>query len=334
MQLGALMLSMMIWGGVLAVSVLPTSAQNLRTGVEQLAEQLIKATPDDRKLRIAVADFQDLQNVTSDLGRFIASRLTTRLAQSPKFFVVERQRFGQVLAELRFSMTDLVDPEKAKQLGEMVGVEGILVGTLSDLGSQVDVDARIIEINTSRMLLSTTLTITKDHVVTDLLARGRATADTAAANAVPGHASTAHKHEASSFQNSFLRVTTKSMSKSEDQKKINLVVQVENISKEDLYVAFGKGAKGALVTLIDEAGTTFELAQLTGLSEVWPGMDREKSKENYSHFSPGSPSVIAMTFASGKESESTTVSFSADCFRYTKGKAEKFSIGMANMRIP
>jgi curli biogenesis system outer membrane secretion channel CsgG len=106
MRIAVWTLNIIIWGGVLAALALPASAQTLRTGVEQLAEQFIKSLPDDRQLRVAVADFQDLQNVTSDLGRFIASRLTTRLAQSPKFFVVERQRFGQVLAELRFSMTD------------------------------------------------------------------------------------------------------------------------------------------------------------------------------------------------------------------------------------
>jgi TolB-like protein len=122
---------------------------------------------------VAVADFPDLQNVTSDLGRYIASRLTTRLVQSPKFFVIERQRLSQVLAELNFSMSDLVDPAKAKRLGQMVGVEAIVVGTVSDLGNQVDLDARMIEIETNRMLLGATVTISKDPTVEDMLKRGR-----------------------------------------------------------------------------------------------------------------------------------------------------------------
>jgi len=57
-------------------------------GVEQLATQIAKAAPDGKPLRVAVADFPDLQGVTSDLGRYIASRLTTRLAQVPRFFVM------------------------------------------------------------------------------------------------------------------------------------------------------------------------------------------------------------------------------------------------------
>ncbi len=159
--------------GLLLFSVLTASAQDIRAGVEQLASQIDKASPEGKQLRVAVADFPDLQGVTSDFGRYVASRLTTRLAQSPKFFVIERQRLGQVLAELKFGMSDLVDPAKAKQLGLMVGVEAILVGTVSDLGNQVDLDARMIEIETNRMLLGATVTISKDPTVTAMLERGR-----------------------------------------------------------------------------------------------------------------------------------------------------------------
>lgn len=113
--------------GLLLFAVLTASAQDIRAGVEQLAFQIDKAAPEGRQLRVAVADFPDLQGVTSDFGRYVASRMTTRLAQSPRFFVIERQRLGQVLAELKFSMSDLVDPAKAKQLGRMAGVEAILI---------------------------------------------------------------------------------------------------------------------------------------------------------------------------------------------------------------
>jgi TolB-like protein len=179
------------WSAPLAVVALlvlsPTSvsAQDVRAGVEQLASQIVKGAPESKHLRIAVADFPDLQGATSDLGRYIASRLTTRLAQTSIFFVIERQRLGQVLAELKFSMSDLVDPAKAKQLGNMAGVEAIVVGTVSDLGNQVDLDARLIEIETNRMLLGATTTISRDQVVDDMLKRGRIEGATGSPSATP-----------------------------------------------------------------------------------------------------------------------------------------------------
>jgi TolB-like protein len=158
---------------LLSVSAQPVAAQDVRSGVEQLAVQITKEAPEGRQLRVAVADFPDLQGGTSDLGRYIASRLTTRLAQSPKFFVIERQRLGQVLAELKFGMSDVVDPSKAKQLGKMAGVEAIIVGTVADVGNQFDFDARMIDIETNRLLLGATVTIAKDPAVDEMNRRGR-----------------------------------------------------------------------------------------------------------------------------------------------------------------
>lgn len=110
MKTGSAAVAVLTGLGLLLGSALPALAQDVRAGVEQLAAQIAKGAPEGKQLRVAVADFPDLQGATSDFGRFVASRLTTRLAQDRRFFVIERQRLGQVLAELKFSMSDLVDP--------------------------------------------------------------------------------------------------------------------------------------------------------------------------------------------------------------------------------
>lgn len=149
----------------------------LKDGLERLAGQLAKSVPAGRSLRVAVADFPDLQGVTSNLGRYVAERLTTRLSvQTAAFQVIERRRLGQILAELQFSMSDLVDPGKAQQLGKMLGVEAIVVGTVSDLGNAVDIDARIIEIASNNILPGITVSISKDDTVRRMWDEGRVTA--------------------------------------------------------------------------------------------------------------------------------------------------------------
>lgn len=172
---------------VFTLSVLQTDcyAQDVRTAVEQLASQIATLPPEGNKpLRIGVADFPDLHGVTTDLGRFVAARLTTRLAQSPRFLVIERQRLTQVLAELRLSMSDLVDPAKAKQFARMAGIEAIVVGVVIDLGDQVDIDARVIEVEANRLISGASVTIRKDQAVVAMLERGR--------QAPPASASPAH----------------------------------------------------------------------------------------------------------------------------------------------
>jgi len=174
---------------LLLFCVPPASAQDVRTGVEQLASQIAKAAPEGKQIRVAVTDFPNLQEITCDLGRFFAERLTTTLAQNRGFSVVERRRLNQVLGELKFSMSDLVDPAKAKQLGRMVGVEAIIVGTVSDLGNQVDLDARLIDIERNSTLQSATTTIPRDQVVGQMLERGCVAAATGPAGPQPGRPS-------------------------------------------------------------------------------------------------------------------------------------------------
>jgi TolB-like protein len=155
------------------MTTLTASALGLQAGVEQLVQDLIQATPEGKPLLVAVSDFPDLQGSTNDLGRYIATRITTRLGQSKKFSVTERQRLTQVLRELKISMSALVDPEQAKKLQKMVGVDALVVGTITDLGKQVDVDARLIEIEANRMIWSASVTIDKDPTLERLQGTGQ-----------------------------------------------------------------------------------------------------------------------------------------------------------------
>ena len=352
MQRLPILSSMFITISLVILAANPVKAQNVRDGVENLAKQIIEGMPGDKETRVVVVDFPDLLNITSNLGRYVANRLTTRLAQSDKFFVVERQRLGQVLAELKFSMSDLIDPEKAKELGKMVGVEAMVVGTISDLGSQVDLDARLIEIESRRMLLSATTTISKEQVVAQLMERGRTAAPSPSTESAPPSASSPQPVTASAgessriFQNSFLRVTPMSVSMNKDKSQISLVLQFENLAKENILLAIvGKYGKFDS-RLTDDKGNLYRASEFSGLSTVSKGYDHHI--DYYAKFTPSSKYTVVMIFAADEGNENvdaTYVSFSADCMRYTEksqgrgrrkrvnGFGERFSIGIANMRL-
>jgi curli biogenesis system outer membrane secretion channel CsgG len=88
------------------------AAANFREKIEELSAELVKGLSAGQALRIAVADLPDLRGTTNDFGRFVAERLSTRLAQAGRFNVIERRRLSQVLGELKFGMSDLVDPPR------------------------------------------------------------------------------------------------------------------------------------------------------------------------------------------------------------------------------
>jgi TolB-like protein len=144
----------------------------LSQAISNLAERLAKGIPENRPMTVAVTDFPDsISNQTCGLGRFVAERLTTLLSQHPQCQLIERRRLDMVLNELKFSMSELVDPAKAKKLGQMLGVQGLVLGSVTDLGGTADVDARIIDIQTNVSLPGASASIVQDEVVKKLISK-------------------------------------------------------------------------------------------------------------------------------------------------------------------
>jgi len=145
-----------------------TGAVPLSQGLADLAARLVKGIPEGHTMVIAVADFPDVGGQTTRLGKFVGERLSTLLSQYPQCRLVERRRLDMVLSELKFSMSELVDPAKARKLGQMLGVQGLVLGTLTDMASILDVDARIIDIQTAASLPGVSCSIVKDETVRQL----------------------------------------------------------------------------------------------------------------------------------------------------------------------
>jgi curli biogenesis system outer membrane secretion channel CsgG len=56
----------------------------------------------------------------------------------------------------------------------MAGVDALVIGTVSERGRAVDVDARIVEVNTMAVVASAHVSISRSDPAIELLERGRA----------------------------------------------------------------------------------------------------------------------------------------------------------------
>ncbi|HEV2484025.1 MAG TPA: CsgG/HfaB family protein [Terracidiphilus sp.] len=114
---------------VAGVSERPASAQN--------------AAP--RKPRIAVMDF-DYATVHTysaaifgsdvDIGKGIADLLVTNLVKDGSYSVIERKALDKIMAEQNFSNSNRADPTSAAKLGKLLGVDAILVGSITEFGNE------------------------------------------------------------------------------------------------------------------------------------------------------------------------------------------------------
>jgi curli biogenesis system outer membrane secretion channel CsgG len=98
-----------------------------------------------RRPRIAVMDF-DYATVHSysaaifgsdvDIGKGIADLLVTDLVKDGSFSVIERKALDKIMAEQNFSNSNRADPTSAAKIGKLLGVDAILVGSITEFGNE------------------------------------------------------------------------------------------------------------------------------------------------------------------------------------------------------
>ncbi len=89
------------------------------------------------KKRVAISSFEDKTGSGySHLGSGVADMLTTALVKSAKFTVIERQELERVLSEQKLGESGLVTAETAPKIGKLLGVELLIVGSVSEFGTK------------------------------------------------------------------------------------------------------------------------------------------------------------------------------------------------------
>jgi curli biogenesis system outer membrane secretion channel CsgG len=96
-----------------------------------------------QKKRVAVLDF-DYGTVRSyvtaiwgsdqDVGKGVADLLVQKLVQDGKYRVIERKQLEKILAEQNFNNSDRADPATASRIGKVLGVDAIIVGSITKFG--------------------------------------------------------------------------------------------------------------------------------------------------------------------------------------------------------
>jgi curli biogenesis system outer membrane secretion channel CsgG len=95
------------------------------------------------KHRVAVMNF-DYGTVQSsvaaifgsdqDIGKGISAMLIEKLVKDGQYSVIERAALDKLLAEQNFSNSDRANPTSAAKIGQLLGVDTIIIGTITQFG--------------------------------------------------------------------------------------------------------------------------------------------------------------------------------------------------------
>jgi len=142
---------------------------SLDLALDDLTNQIVTSLSEKQKSRIAVLEFLDLEGRKTNLGRFIAEELITRLFITQKFYVIERQLLNKILEEHKLTTTGLIDENSAKQLGKILGVDAIASGTVTDLTNSVKVNSRLFSTETGSIFSVASVEVPKTDDVKKLI---------------------------------------------------------------------------------------------------------------------------------------------------------------------
>jgi curli biogenesis system outer membrane secretion channel CsgG len=124
------------------------------------------------KRRVGVVEFENKSAYGQGrLGGAASDILVTELVKSGKFIVVERDRMAKILEEQKLQGQGLIDAVTAVKVGQIMGLEAIVVGSVSQFGvkkegsdylisqskrqiAEVTVDLRLIDVASGQVILA------------------------------------------------------------------------------------------------------------------------------------------------------------------------------------
>ena len=143
---------------------------------------LVCGTPTWAKDRVAVMDFENKAQYGGwRVGRGASDILTTELAKTGKFSVMERNKLASVMKEQDMGASGRFDPATAARIGKIIGVEYIITGAVTEYGQSASggggggvrvgkkgyhasVDVRMVDATTGEIVFADSATASKSSM--------------------------------------------------------------------------------------------------------------------------------------------------------------------------
>lgn len=132
----------------------------------ELSTELIKNTDKSKKISMAfVALSSDAQN--KFVENYVTDALTQSVFETGNVRIIERSNLEKILSEQKFQSSGLVDDNSAKEIGKIAGVDYVCYGDMKDIGNEITVNARIVDVESGEVLAISRTTVDKDKYLRD-----------------------------------------------------------------------------------------------------------------------------------------------------------------------
>lgn len=156
-----------------AFSVATKAQSDYEKQLSYFSNDLAAKIKKSHKLKIAVSDFLDNNQIQTELGKSIAEELSVGLinANSDSFQVMERSNLTAILTEHKLASTGLIDPETAKKLGKLKAVDAVIVGTITPLINSFRITIKVLDTETGLAFAATNASIASTPEIKELFSK-------------------------------------------------------------------------------------------------------------------------------------------------------------------
>ncbi|MDR1956425.1 MAG: CsgG/HfaB family protein [Treponema sp.] len=124
-----------------------TIQNNVQDAMARISEELIETLP--AKASIAVLSIGSNDRALSENA---VDELEFNLVDARKFTIVDRVRLDQIRREQNFQMSGDVSDDSAVTIGNMLGANIVIVGTISTTGSRGRITIRALDVKTAQIV--------------------------------------------------------------------------------------------------------------------------------------------------------------------------------------
>jgi len=104
---------------------------------------------------VAIADFTKLDGSPTELGKYLAEQFSDVMVNAnTTFSIVDRGRLNYLLKEAGLDAKGLLDPNSVAKLGKLKGIDAIVIGTMTSVGENLNVNVKALNLETAVILAS------------------------------------------------------------------------------------------------------------------------------------------------------------------------------------
>jgi len=104
---------------------------------------------------VAIADFANLNGSPTELGKYLAEQFSDVMVNANiSFSVINRGRLNFLLKEAGLDAKGLLDPNSVAKLGKLKGIDAIVVGTMTSVGENINVNVQALNLESAVILAS------------------------------------------------------------------------------------------------------------------------------------------------------------------------------------